>query len=319
MLSRVADSLYWMARYLERAEHTSRLIAVKLESMIEQTKDESDASWERVAAALSAESLTKGSHDSFAITQILAFDRVNPSSLLSSLRTARDAARQVREQLSSEVWEHLNRLYLRLQPATMESIWIHQPARIFRESLEDLQTLEGVIFSTLRHGEGWYFLELGRYIERAQLISRLLDIHFGVIAPGYTGVPPPLPRYQDWLVLLKFCTAFEPYCKEHTAAIDPQRIAEFLLFDPEFPHSVKFAVDRVREALTHVAPGAPPNRRAACERLAGRLKASVDFGQIDELMGGSIDVFLVEITRQCEQIHDAVYAAYIAYGADTVI
>ena len=97
---------------------------------------------------------------------------------------ARDNARQVREQLSTEVWEHLNRLYLRLQPVTMDAIWVHQPARLFRETLEELHTLEGVTYSTLSHGEGWYFLELGRHIERAQLVSRLLDLHFGAAADG---------------------------------------------------------------------------------------------------------------------------------------
>ncbi|HEY4125730.1 MAG TPA: alpha-E domain-containing protein [Rhizomicrobium sp.] len=318
MLSRVAESLYWMARYLERAEHTSRLIAVKLESMIEQTPIDAEASWIRVVAAMSSTEYVTEEPDAFAITRALAFERRNPSSLISSLEAARENARQVREQLSTEVWEHLNRLYLRLQPITMEGMWVHQPARLFRETLQELQTLEGVTFSTLSHGEGWWFLELGRYIERAQLVSRLLDIHFGPVAPGYT-VPPPAPKYFDWLVLLKLCTAFEPYCKAHTAAILPERIAEFLLFNAEFPHSVRFAVDRVREALAHVAPGAPPARRALCERLAGRLKASVDFGQVDDLMGGSIDTFLVDISHQCEQIHGAIFSAYITYGAETVL
>src|SRR5690242_17136022 len=239
MLSRVADSLYWMARYMERAEHTSRLIAVKLESMIEQTSADAETSWIRVIAAMSSTEYVRGEPNAFNMTKALAFERRNPSSLISSLGAARENARQVREQLSTEVWEHLNRLYLNLQPITMEGIWVHQPARVFREALGSLQTLEGVTFSTLSHGEGWWFLELGRYIERAQLVSRLLDIHFGPIAPGYT-VQPPLPKYFDWLVLLKLCTAFEPYCKAHTAAIQPERIAEFLLFNAEFPHSVRF-------------------------------------------------------------------------------
>ena len=99
----------------------------------------------------------------------------------------------------------------------------------------------------------------------------------------------------------------------------PEQIAQFLLFDSEFPHSVRFSVDRVVEALSHVAPGASPGRRAACERLAGRLKASVDFGQIDEMTGGSVDSFLVNVARQCEQIHEAVYASYIAYDAEAVL
>ncbi|MGB8366183.1 MAG: alpha-E domain-containing protein [Rhizomicrobium sp.] len=316
MLSRVADSLYWMGRYIERAEHTSRMLAVRLESMVEQSKDDASRSWARVAAALSAEEFADRASDPFAITGALSLARYNPSSLLNSLGLARDNARQVREQLSTDIWEHLNRLYLRLQPVTVDSIWGHQPAKLFRETLENLYMLDGVIFTTLRHGEGWYFLELGRYIERAQLVSRLLDIHFGTEAHGESAKPL---KYADLLALLKYCTAFEPYCKEHTAAIKPERIAEFLLFDAEFPHSVKFAVDRMREALAHVAPGAPPARRAACERLAGRLKAAVDFGQIDELIGGSIDAFLSEISRHCEHIHEAVYAAYIAYGAETVL
>ena len=312
MLSRVADSLYWMNRYIERAEHTARLIAVQLESMIEQSREDADASWLRAAAALSLETVTPHA-DAFQITQALAFDRMNPSSLLSSLHMARDNARQVREQLSTEVWERLNRLYLRLQPVTMERIWVHQPARVFREALEDFQTLEGVTYSTLSHGEGWYFLELGRHIERAQLICRLLDTHFGAHRRG------PQPKYFDWLVLLKFCTAFEPYTKAYTAAVRPDRVAEFLLFNAEFPHSVRFSIDCVCDALARVAPGAPPARRAAVERLSGRLKATVDFGQIEELMSGQIATFLADITRQCEQIHTAVFAAYIAHGAEALL
>ena len=117
-------------------------------------------------------------------------------------------------------------------------------------------------------------------------------------------------------MLLKFCTAFEPYTKLYTASIRPQKIAEFLLFDPEFPHSIRFSVDRVTDALARVAPGAPPARRAAVERLAGRLKASVDFGQIDELMSGGIAGFLADITRQCEKIHEDAVCSFITYGAE---
>src|SRR5262249_54569665 len=136
--------------------------------------------------------------DAYALTARLSFDHTDNSSLISSLRFARDNARQVREQLSTEVWEHLNRLYLRLQDETIEAVWPGQPSQYFRTVMEDLYTLGGVTFTTLRHGEGWHFLELGRYIERAQLVSRLLDIHFGVVAPGYANPPPP-PKYFDWL------------------------------------------------------------------------------------------------------------------------
>jgi uncharacterized alpha-E superfamily protein len=314
MLSRVADSLYWMSRYIERAEHTARVMAVKLESMAEQNPEDANASWSRVVEALQGGKVAPLSQDPFAITQRIAFGRDNPSALITSLGMARDNARQVREALSNEVWESLNRLYLRLSPVTMNSIWVHSPARLFREALEEMNALEGVTYSTLSHGEGWYFLELGKYIERAQLLGRLLDTHFRGAREGVAG-----PKYFDWLVLLKFCTAFEPYTKLYTASIRPQKIAEFLLFDAEFPHSICFSVDRVTDALARVAPGAPPARRAAVERLAGRLKASVDFGQIDELMSGGIATFLADITKQCEKIHETLYASYITYGAETVL
>jgi uncharacterized alpha-E superfamily protein len=315
MLARVADSLYWMARYLERAEHTARLLAVKLDSLADQTEEDAEAGWHRVASALTGEQMVL---DPFAITDALSFDHGSSASLISSLRFARDNARQVRDHLSNEMWEHLNRLYLRLQDERTNRIWSRQPSQFFRRIMEDLYTLEGITYTTLRHGEGWHFLELGRYIERAQLISRLLDIHFGIVAPGYEN-PPPRPKYGDWLILLKYCTAFEPYLKEHTADVTPETIAEFLLFDAEFPHSVRFAVDRMRESLSRVAPGAPPTRRAVAERLAGRLKAAVDYGQIDDLTGGSIDIFLAGISRQCEQVHEAVYTAYVAYDAEAVL
>jgi uncharacterized alpha-E superfamily protein len=315
MLSRVADNLYWTSRYLERAEHTSRLIAVKLESLIEETPDEAEISWRRVVAALSGEKFApSATADTYEMTHALAFDPFNSSALIVSLRLARDNARQVREQISTEMWSRLNRLYLKLAPVDLALIWDDQPARTFRETVEELHMLEGTTYSTMRHGEGWHFLQLGRYIERAQLVSRLLDLYFGPASrAGAT------PNYLDWLVLLRFCTAFEAYCKVYTAAIRRDRIAEFLLFDAEFPHSVRFAIERLTEALTRVAIGAPASRRAPCERLAGRLKAGMDFGQIDELMGGTIDVFLANITAQCEQIHEAVYAAYIGYDAETVL
>src|SRR6201995_1883246 len=151
MLSRVADSLYWMARYIERGEHTARLVAVKLESMVEQSREDADASWHRVGEARPAEEFAPTAPDAFVITQAVAFTRANSSSLVSSLRFARDNARQVREQLSTEVWAHLNKLDLRLQPVTTDPGWGHHPARVFRDALEDFSTLEGVIYSTLSH------------------------------------------------------------------------------------------------------------------------------------------------------------------------
>ena len=313
MLSRVADNLYWMSRYFERAEHTCRLMAVMLESMNERSQADAEASWPRVVSALSGEKFVSGKLEPFEVTQALAFNRQNPSSLVCSLASARDNGRQVREQISTEIWNRLNQLYLKIDPVTLSSIWNDQPGHIFRDILDELYMLEGITWSTMHHAEGWDFLQLGRYIERAQLVTRLLDVHFGPQGPLDST-----RNAIDWIVLLRFCTGFEAYCKVYTAAIREHRIAEFLVFDQQFPHSVRFAVERVSESLARVGKGTPQTRRAYCDRLAGRLKASLDFGLIDELMSGSIGGFLTNIRRQCEQIHDAVYAAYIAYDAEAV-
>jgi uncharacterized alpha-E superfamily protein len=272
MLSRVADSLYWMSRYIERAEHTARVIAVKLESMVEQTPEDARASWARAVEALQDRSWDDLPYDAFAVTKKLAFDRENESSLIASLTFARDNARQVREALSNEVWGNLNRLYLHLSAVQGDAIWVHAPAALFREALDEMQALEGVTYSTLSHGEGWYFLELGKYIERAQLLGRLLDVYF---RPG--GVAP---KYFDWLVLLKFCTAFEPYTKLYTASIKPQKIAEFLLFDSEFPHSICFSTDRMTEACRGGAFG-----RAAESQRGFRADRRFDVGRHRHLPG----------------------------------
>ncbi len=317
MLSRVAENLYWMSRYLERAEHAARLLAVKLETAVEQTRAEAEASWRHLPMALSSEKYVASAAGDAAIVQALSHDHFNPTSLISSVRNARDNARQVREQISTEMWEHLNRLYLRLAPIDMAMVWRHQPARHFRDVMDALILFEGITFSTMRHGEGWHFIALGRYMERAQLICRLMGAHFGNLRPD--ALKPSQSLYSDWVALLRFCAAFEAYTKVYTASIQPERIAEFLLFDAEFPHSIRFAIDRLAEALAAVAPGAPTARRALCQRLAGRLRAHVDYGQIDEIDSESFNAFLTGILDQCADIHEAVYAAYIAYGAETVL
>jgi uncharacterized alpha-E superfamily protein len=316
MLSRVADSLYWMSRYLERAEHTSRLLRVRLDTMVEESDEAASHSWLRLLAALRAR-ISEGDADAAAITQHLGFDRVNRSSVLSAVRGARDNARQVREQISSEVWEGLNRQYLQLIQADFDTVWSGQPGAFFRDLVEGLYLLEGLSHGTMRHGEGWRFLELGRYIERAQQVSRLLDVHFGDMP---SGGPKGLsePRYFDWIALLKQCTGFEAYCRVYTARIEPAKIAEFLIFDPEFPHSVRFSVTRMAEALAAIGEGTPHTRRAACDRLAGRLTANLTYGQVSELMAGRMDAFLDETQKMCEAIHVAVHESFISYGADAV-
>jgi len=317
MLSRVADSLYWMARYLERAEHSARVLAVKLEAMLDQTPDDAAEAWVRVSGALTWPMTGLIEGQPLEIARQLTLDKAHASSVMTSVRLARDNARQVRELISTEMWGQINRQHLRLNAHDILQIWSADPVPFLRAIADDLLLFAGITDSTMRHGEGWHFIQLGRYIERAQLVSRLLDLHFGDLP---ADVPAKLraPRYFEWITLLKQCTAFEAYCKVYTADVEPAKIAEFLIFDPEFPHSLRFAVDRVQEELGFLGPGAT-GRRARAERLAGRLKASLDYGQVDELMAGDIDTFLRNIQAQCKEIHQSVFDAFIGYGVDELL
>ena len=158
------------------------------------------------------------------------------------------------------------------------AIWVHQPARLFRETLDELHALEGVTYSTLSHGEGWYFLNWAAISSGRSLLGRLLDLHFGA-AQG--GARAQIFRLAGAAEILHRLRALYQALHRLDPPAEDRRVPAVR---PEFPHSIRFSVDRMTEALARVAPGAPPARRAACERLAGRLKASVDFGQIDELM-----------------------------------
>lgn len=317
MLSRVADSLYWMARYAERAEHGARLLRVRLEAMVEQGDLESSEGWRRTLYGLADISPEDPSADPRDITYRVAFDRRNPSSIISSIVAARDNARQVRELISSEMWEQINRQYLKLTGLDFDWIWSGNPAQTFIDIGDGIWMFQGITHSTMRHGEGFDFIELGTYLERTQLVARLLDVYLS--PPQEDGPKFAAPGYFDWFNLLKQCTGFEAYCKVYTASISPRQIADFLIFDPEFPHSIRFAVDKVQSALMQVAPGAPQTRRAACARVAGRLKALVDFTSMDEVMAGGIAPFLGSVLKQCETIHATVQESFVSYGIDDLV
>ncbi len=231
MLSRVADSIYWMSRYLERAEHSARLLRVRLDTLVEEDADAAERSWLRLTAALGGKPIATPINAA-ELTNMLAFDMGNRSSMIASVRGARDNARQVREQISSDLWEALNRQYLALMRTDFDAIWNGQSAAFFAEMVDGQLLLRALAHSTMQHGEGWRFLELGRYIERANLISRLIEINFAdtLEEPSTTFSS----QYFDWIVLLKQCAAFEAYCKVYTARFEPAKIAEFLIFDREF-------------------------------------------------------------------------------------
>jgi uncharacterized alpha-E superfamily protein len=316
MLSRVADSLYWMSRYLERAEHTARLLGVNLNLMLEQSPAAAGQRWARLLNSLQTRP-PAGDLDAYRVTHHLAFDPANPSSVVASIAGARENARQVRECISSEMWEQLNKLYLEVKRASIDSIWSSQPHEFFAAIKEGAHLFHGITDDTMSRNEGWQFIQVGRYLERAGATAALLDEHFQEYQRTLTiaGAADSL----DWVGLLRSCTAFEAYCKVHTADLRPAWVAEFLLLNPELPRSVHFAAARVQQSLEAIAEATQTRRANRAERLAGRLKAFLGFGQIDEIMAGGLHSYLEDVQRHCTLIHTAVHHSYISYPIEAAL
>jgi len=315
MLSRVADSLYWMSRYLERVEHTARLLDLTLNQALDQSPDVARQRWQLTLASL--RSPEPETLEAYPVTQFLTFDTQNKDSLVSCIMAARENARQIREQISSEMWEQLNHLYLSVRSADIHSIYA-QPHGFYGPIKSGSHMFQGITDSTLMRNEGWHFIQLGRCIERASSTATLLDVHLRSLL----NMPEQTARGQDYIscvALLKSCTSFEAYCQTYTADLRPERIAEFLLLNPELPRSVRFAADSVQSSLEALAKLSGARKIGRSQRLAGKLRATLDYAQVDEVIADDIHSFLQNVQRQCSLIHTAILQQYIAYSVDTAM
>jgi uncharacterized alpha-E superfamily protein len=318
MLSRVAESLYWMSRYLERAEHTARLIDVHLTQMLDHAGGDASLRWQRLLRSLRTPQ-PAGEIDAYSITHTLTFDEANTSSIESCIESARENARQVREQISSEMWEQLNRLFLRVKQTSMEQIWHAEPHRFLNSVKENIYLFQGITDATMSHSEGWHFIRVGRFLERTTATAALLDTHFSVFLTEQTEYEGEPLDYLSWVELLRSCASFEAYCKVYTATIRPAQIAEFLLLNAEAPRSIRFACAMMQGALQAIAKATAARNPGRAERLAGRLRATLDYDQIEEILSGDIHGYLESIQRQCALIHTGIYQAYIAYPIEVAL
>jgi uncharacterized alpha-E superfamily protein len=312
MLSRVAESLYWMSRYLERAEHTARVIKVQLNLMLERETESDDRHWRRMLKSLAVEMTDVQEGDAQAAARSLIHSTGSRSSIISCIMAARENSRQVREQISSEMWEQLNRMFIEVKRADSDEVW--DVDDFLYTIKEGTYLFQGITDSTMTHGEGWQFIQAGRSLERAAALATLLGVHFREFY-GHGAEPEPL----EWIGLLRSCTAFEAYCKAYTADLRPDRIAEFLVLHPSFPHSIRFSADALETAMKEIGAEVSSRRSARVERIAGRMQATLAFGQIDEIMSGGLHAYLETVLRQCAQAHSALYQTYIAYPIEAAL
>jgi len=305
MLARVADSLYWIGRYIERAEHLSRLSDVMLTATLDQNEAAVAVAQLALAAVGDPQERLRGRTPIDAV-HAMVFDREDFGSVVTSLARARENARQVRDQITTETWERLNLLYLRATAPEAEMTFDKASSAFLHEIIADLHLFKGAADATMSHGQGWRFLMLGVYLERAQLIARLLEVCFGERAD-----PASLDDHLAQMSVLRMACALEPYLRVYTSEIQPRFLLEFLLFDEEFPRSIRFSTTCIEEHLTSLTRHAEYAGRAGPERLAGRLSARLQFADMDESLGAG--AILGAVVAECSRIHHAIYETFVTY------
>ena len=319
MLSRVANCLYWMSRHIERAENTARLVDVNLQLLLDisNLNDSKLAEhWMPVIQSSGDEELFQTLHEratGASVTEFLVFQSENPNSIYSAVAQARENARMVRDQITLELWEEINRLYLFLRSPDARNVWQRSPADFFQQVKSASLLIVGIIYATVSHNEGWHFMQLGKFIERADKITRILDVRHAAFPPR--GVPEEVSQREvlEWSAVLRSCTAWDAYKAIHGSEIHPRLVAEFLLMNEEFPRSVRFCVERLDTALRSISGVTARRFSNNAEQLSGRLLAELQFGTMGEFLEQhGLHDFLDLLQLRFNAIGIAVFDAYIS-------
>lgn len=304
MLARVADSLYWIGRYVERAEHMARLSDVMLNATLDRTEAATQVA--RIALSAAGELDPAKARDPYEAALALVLDREDPGSIATSLARARENARQVRDQITTETWERLNLVHLRMADPDAARTFRDGSQLFLHDTIADLHLFKGAADATMSHGEGWRFLLLGVYLERAQLIGGLLEVCFG------DGRRRPISDHFALTSLLRMSCALEPYLRVYTADMQPRFILEFLLLDEDFPRSLRFCTARIEEHLAGVS-GHVESGHTSPDRLAGRLRARLQYADMDEILAQGASAFITSVLDECAAIHRTIYETFVAY------
>ena len=312
MLSRIAESLFWIGRYMERADNTARILDVNYHMLLEQPPDTYKLRWDPLIAVTGeSERFYSAWSEASAHTafEFLGFSEENPNSIAQCIVRARENARTIRDRLSRELWEDINTLYhevLRMR-GTSDDI-----SRFCDVIKRGGHRFHGVCDATLARDEGWHFLRAGYVLERAVMTARILDVHYHRLVEG----PPILneARSHSWMAVLKSVAAYEFY-KRHYTQIEPAKVAELLLLDPRHPRSVRFNLGALQASLRAISGSAPGSYENEAERLTGKLHERLQYDSIEEIFAQGLHNFLTDLQQLCRNIGDQIARAYLYYAA----
>lgn len=316
MLSRVADSIYWMTRYIERAENLARFVDVTFGLMLDVPHNSAEQ-WQPLVSTTGDEvwfAERYGAASREKVIQFLTFDSDYSSSILSCVRNARENARSIRETISSEMWEHLNHLYFTVLDASVDQDIVHSPRDFLDEIKLANHLFTGITDNTMSHGEGWHFVRLGRYLERADKTSRILDVKYFILLPKIEDVGTPLDDLH-WSAVLRSVSGFEMYRKRHRG-IMPDRVVGFLILDRLFPRSIMHCVNAANDSL-HAISGSPIGTFwNSAEKRMGQLRSELAYTTVDDIMSAGLHEFLDSLQSKLNDVGAAMYETFIAMESE---
>ena len=313
MLSRVADSIYWMSRYVERAESVARFIDVNLQLVLDAPPDQEQQWQPLINATGDQEDFAKryGAATQDNVLEFLTFDPQNPNSILSCLQAARENARGVREVISSAMWLQLNKSYLMVKCAAAAPLDLDLATEFCHEVILSSQLFTGITDTTMTHGLGWHFSQIGRMLERADKVSRILDMKYYILLRSPEDVGTSFDHIQ-WGAVLRSASAFEMYCKRY-GRVSPRGVVEFLMLDREFPRSIEFCLRSARDSLLVCAGARPSAFRYAPERLLGQLGSDLEFTTVDEIIRGGLHEYIDQFQTRLNQTAQAIFDRFFAF------
>ncbi len=315
MLSRVASSLYWMSRYLERAEDMTRALAVNFHTLLDAQQIESEAGWRPLVSMTGDEALYLQHYDVFNAAQVIDFilwNQRNPNAVTWCIAMARENARSVREQISKEMWEYLNRLYFTLKDANRITV-SREPLEFFSQVRDGSQAFQGITNETITHGEAYQFIQLGKHLERGDKTVRIVDTKYQFIQKiSESSEEAPL----HLMSMLKSCSAFEPFRKACASAIQADLVVEYLLLNREFPRAVAYCLNRSLQAVNLIsgADEAAKHLQAlnSPQRSLGRLVAELEYLDIQEALCSPLHAYLDHLLYRISRAADDVIATYFS-------
>ncbi len=313
MLSRAADAIYWLNRYMERAENFARFLDVNLQLALD-TRWELPEQWKPLLEASGDEELFKtlwGESTAENVTRFIVADERNPSSIVSCIRAARENARTVREMMSSEMWLHINRFYLTLNETISAGQRVENNAEFLGWIKENCALHVGLMDGSMSHTEAWHFGMLGRCLERADKTARLLDIKYFYLLPHPQDVGTEIDLLQ-WQAVLRSTSALEMYRRSH-GHVTPISVADFLILDAHFPRSIRFCLTQAEVSLRSLTEGGGSFRNDAEKRI-GAFRSELDYRTITDIFAAGLHEFLDTIEIRLNDIGDSIHSLYFTPG-----